>query len=67
MGRRALQARLPSRQRGGQEALLRLGHEEYQQPQRPHTEEELPGGPGLFPEVHPAQRRKGASQASHLR
>ena len=41
MAGRSLQVRLPVEQRRGEEAHLRLGHEEHQQPQRQHPKEVL--------------------------
>ena len=43
MAGRSLPVRLPVEQRRSEEAHLRLGHEEHQQPQRQHPKEVLSG------------------------
>ena len=46
MARWPLQVRVPVQLRRGQEAHLRLGDEEHQQPQRQHPQEVLPWSSG---------------------
>lgn len=67
VGRRALQTSLPPVQRRGQASRVRLGHEEHQQPQRPHPEEVVPRSAGLLEALCPAERGLRPSEAGHLR
>ena len=67
MGRRSLQTRLSSTVGGGQETRLGVGHEEHQQPQRPHPQEVLSGGTRLQPAMCPHKQRYSPSPACHLR
>ena len=46
VARRPLPVRLPVELRRSQEAHVRLGHEEHQQPQRQHPQEVLPRSSG---------------------
>lgn len=61
-----LPAGVPGGLGGGQEALLRMGHAQHQQPQRPHPQEELLGRASLLGPVHLAQRGQGASPTGNL-
>ena len=48
MARWTLPLRVSDQLRGGEEAHVRLGHAEHQQPQRQHPQEVLPRSSGLF-------------------
>lgn len=67
MGKRPLPDGVPVDVRGGEAAHLGLGDEEYEQPQRSHTEEVLPGSARMFAEVRPAQWGRSPPKARDLR
>jgi hypothetical protein len=67
MGRRTLPVGVSGVQRGSKASRVRLGDAQHKQPQRAYPQEVLSGSSGVFHALRPAQRRKGAPAACHLR
>jgi len=67
VGRRTLPVGVSGVQRGSKASRVRLGDAQHKQPQRTHPQEVVSGSSGVFHALRPAQRRKGAPAACHLR
>lgn len=67
VGRRTLPVGVSGVQRGSKASRVRLGYAQHKQPQRAHPQEVMSRSSGVLHALRPAQRRKGAPAASHLR